>query len=344
MFEVPTQSVIAALDPLPPVAVSAVPDADAAIPVRDTWQAVGSFSEVPFDHLEDLSWGRGAPAGLPYESPRWAWLWFSRNDHLRRHRVPFSWRRPTHHVAAILGGLLAVLLIAGIAAGLIQIIDAVAAGPGTATPPLPELSEAAVYLNLMIVLVTFTLIPILWTGVFHGGVDALAHRLGLRTERPVFDIAVGLGIGIIMVPVAIIMVLAYYLMFPAPAGAADAPAATMAPTWGLVFMISFAAGVSEEVLFRGWLQPRFGVFTSNALFALSHINYGTMPQLVVPFLLGFGFSAMTTWRRSLLPAIVAHITFDVVMLSLAKVVGGSGGAAWGATWRDLASVVVPGLV
>lgn len=82
-------------------------------------------------------------------------------------------------------------------------------------------------------------------------------------------------------------------------------------------------GIWEEVVFRGFLLARVrrligswvaaAVLTS-ALFAVLHLGMQT-PVFVIPlFFLSVLFSAVTIWRRSLIPAMVGHFIFDLIQL------------------------------
>ena len=49
---------------------------------------------------------------------------------------------------------------------------------------------------------------------------------------------------------------------------------------GVRLLISLSAGVVEEIFFRGFLQPRIGIFLSTVLFVLAHFSYGQPFMLV----------------------------------------------------------------
>jgi membrane protease YdiL (CAAX protease family) len=86
--------------------------------------------------------------------------------------------------------------------------------------------------------------------------------------------------------------------------------------WGAL-AVGVAAGVSEETLFRGALQPRFGIVITNLLFAVSHIQYGLTPAALVIFAIGLVLS----WVRSrwgLVAAIALHALYNTVNLLLAS--------------------------
>lgn len=81
--------------------------------------------------------------------------------------------------------------------------------------------------------------------------------------------------------------------------------------------VAVAAGVCEETLFRGALQPRFGIFLSSALWASYHLQYtcNGLPSSsnLYILLLGFAFGGLRK-AGGLWPAIIAHTAYDGIIL------------------------------
>jgi uncharacterized protein len=81
--------------------------------------------------------------------------------------------------------------------------------------------------------------------------------------------------------------------------------------------VAVAAGVCEETLFRGALQPRFGILLSSVLWAGYHLQYtcNGLPSAsnLYILLLGLVFGALRK-RGGLWPAIIAHTVYDGVIL------------------------------
>jgi len=77
----------------------------------------------------------------------------------------------------------------------------------------------------------------------------------------------------------------------------------------LVFAV--LAGICEEALFRGALQPRVGIVVAAALFATIHTQYFLTPILGMVFAIGLALGLL---RRHLntTTAMIAHCTYDVV--------------------------------
>jgi len=87
--------------------------------------------------------------------------------------------------------------------------------------------------------------------------------------------------------------------------------------WGII-SIGLAAGIGEETLFRGAMQPRFGLVFTALLFALVHSNYGITLSTLVVFLLGM----MLGWLRlryNTSTAMIAHAVYNSTLAVLAVV-------------------------
>jgi len=71
------------------------------------------------------------------------------------------------------------------------------------------------------------------------------------------------------------------------------------------------AGICEEALFRGALQPRTGIVVAAALFALIHTQYFVTPILGMVFMIGLALGLL---RRHLntTTAMIAHGTYDIL--------------------------------
>lgn len=94
-----------------------------------------------------------------------------------------------------------------------------------------------------------------------------------------------------------------------------------------VVVIGLLAGIGEELLFRGVLQPKLQIYTGNGhvavwltafIFSAIHMQfYGFFPRM----LLGAIFGYLYLYSGSLLYPIIAHIlnnTFTIVLIYLAK--------------------------
>lgn len=106
--------------------------------------------------------------------------------------------------------------------------------------------------------------------------------------------------------------------------------------WQLL-LISLAAGLGEELLFRGWLQMavvqwwpytggrEMGLITAALLFGICHWLSGTYAVLAT--LMGLYMGVLFIWSDHLLPPIITHGAYDFwALLYLTRIRGnGSGG-------------------
>lgn len=83
---------------------------------------------------------------------------------------------------------------------------------------------------------------------------------------------------------------------------------------GLRLAVSLAAGVVEELFFRGFLQPRIGIVASTVLFAGAHLAYGDAFMLFGITLLSLFYAGLAVWRRSVWAPMAAHFLFDAIQL------------------------------
>jgi membrane protease YdiL (CAAX protease family) len=89
-------------------------------------------------------------------------------------------------------------------------------------------------------------------------------------------------------------------------------------SWSEIIFISSCAGIGEEILFRGAIQPLLGIFITSIVFVAIHGYLN--PKKKALFVYGVfmtGVIAFIGWqaeRYGLLLAIVAHTVIDVILL------------------------------
>jgi membrane protease YdiL (CAAX protease family) len=79
--------------------------------------------------------------------------------------------------------------------------------------------------------------------------------------------------------------------------------------------IGITAAVSEEIVYRGALQPRFGLVLTAALFAVSHVQYGLTPAVVEVFVIGLALGLIRR-RYDLTTCMVIHFGYNTLNLLL----------------------------
>lgn len=146
-------------------------------------------------------------------------------------------------------------------------------------------------------------------------------QFGLRAARPALELGIGLAAGVavwVAVLLALVMFAGIIWWVAGPEALPQKPP-PMVP-WiaglpvGLRLAVSLSAGVVEEGFFRGFLQPRTGIFLSTLFFAMAHLSYEQPLMLVGITLLSLFFAALVRWRQSILAAAVAHFVFDAIQL------------------------------
>jgi membrane protease YdiL (CAAX protease family) len=77
-------------------------------------------------------------------------------------------------------------------------------------------------------------------------------------------------------------------------------------------LIALAAGIGEEILFRGAIQPVFGLWFTSIIFAVIHVQYGFSPVTVFIILLAVILGIIRR-RTNTTVAIFVHVGYDFVL-------------------------------
>ena len=94
--------------------------------------------------------------------------------------------------------------------------------------------------------------------------------------------------------------------------------------WMFIVMAALAAGICEEVGFRGYMQvplekrygPRVAIVITSLMFLVLHLNQAWAPSLLFHlFALGALWGILAYATGSLIPGIVAHVVLDVFIFS-----------------------------
>lgn len=94
----------------------------------------------------------------------------------------------------------------------------------------------------------------------------------------------------------------------------------------LVVYTVVTAGVTEELIIRGYLLPRLeallkspllAIILSSLIFALAHVGYGTIINVAVPFVIGLALAFYYWYYRNIKVAIVWHVLWDLMVIFLA---------------------------
>ncbi|MFV5702790.1 lysostaphin resistance A-like protein [Flavobacterium sp. XS2P12] len=91
----------------------------------------------------------------------------------------------------------------------------------------------------------------------------------------------------------------------------------------LILFTSITAGVSEELIFRGYLIPRLeillkntrvAILTSSILFGLIHYSYGSLIQIIGPIFIGLVFALHYKKYKNIKILIMCHFLWDLLVL------------------------------
>jgi membrane protease YdiL (CAAX protease family) len=143
-------------------------------------------------------------------------------------------------------------------------------------------------------------------------------RLGLvRITWQQAGLAVGLALLIVGVSIAIDR--AWRVLAPENYEMMDALSEVLygqlARKWYHAVILSLLIGVSEEIFFRGALQPRFGYLPTAVVFAVAHAQYGLTPASVQIL----GAALLLGWlrqRTNTTTCIILHALFNALGLLL----------------------------
>jgi len=94
----------------------------------------------------------------------------------------------------------------------------------------------------------------------------------------------------------------------------------------IALLLAFTlAPLGEEALFRGYLfrkiserlsSPMAGAIISSLLFSALHFMYGSVAEIIVAFAMGLLFCASAKKAGSLVPAVVAHATYNLISIAV----------------------------
>ncbi len=197
----------------------------------------------------------------------------------------------------------------------------------TLAPGLELLTESAVEATLLDILAqgaVFVLAAFVGVGLFQRRDGAAAaERLGL--QRPTArQLLAGAGWMFFFVFLQGCITFTWALLSPEEAqqisGLNEALLGNI-DTIGEWFLLAAAAGLSEELLFRGALQPIFGIVPTSLIFAISHVQYGFIsPATLAVFLLSVVLGIIRK-RSNTTVAILVHAgyNFTIGLISLLAV-------------------------
>ena len=180
------------------------------------------------------------------------------------------------------------------------------------------------YLYLRIIAFEFAVLAVVALGLWLRG-SSLQNILGERW-RSMGQMLRDLGIGVALWFVAIIVV----SVLSSHSGPADGTIAFLLPQTPMEMMlwvlVSSVAGISEEAIYRGYLQRQFtaltqsvpaGVLISATIFGAVHAYQGWSRAVVIA-ISAILFGAVAHWRGTVRPGMFAHGLQDAIAPLLLK--------------------------
>jgi len=180
---------------------------------------------------------------------------------------------------------------------------------------LMENAQPASVVSVAMSEVLFVLLALLGVGflVRRRG-RALAQRLGLEKPKPLHWL-IGLGwIGVLVV-LQLFVGLGWMMLNPEQAELLESVNTLLLADFDTVWewlLLAIAAGVGEELLFRGALQPVFGLLPTSLIFALIHVNYGLTPLTLLVFVIALVLGLIRRYYSTTI-AIFVHVGYDFVL-------------------------------
>lgn len=143
---------------------------------------------------------------------------------------------------------------------------------------------------------------------------AISDRLGLE---PITAAHVRLGIRWILILVVVQWAIGaiWTLISPEQSALLDGISGELFGNFDTVwewFVLALAAGMGEELLFRGALQPVFGMWFTALLFAIAHVQYGFTLITLAVFIIGAALGYIRQ-RTNTTVAIFVHFGYNFVL-------------------------------
>jgi membrane protease YdiL (CAAX protease family) len=221
--------------------------------------------------------------------------------------IPIDAERAVHAVALSYSFLVVVNLVFTLAMGLANLADV-----------MESSSAAGVSYNITALVwvqdITMLLMALVGVGwLSRRGLRAAAQRLGVAMPTWV-QAGIGLGVGLVMVPIILLLErLASQVGLGANPDVERLTEQMLGPMLASlpgVLTLGLAAALGEESVFRGALQPRFGLILTAILFALMHSNYGITLSTVLVFGVGIVLGILRL-RYNTTVSMLCHAIYNI---------------------------------
>jgi uncharacterized protein len=141
-------------------------------------------------------------------------------------------------------------------------------------------------------------------------------RLGLFKPK-ISELGIGLFTGIILsIIVFLLESLAEQYGLEVDSNVTNQFITTLLSSIPGILTLGLAAAIGEETIFRGALQPRFGIVFTSLLFAMSHSQYGLNIPILIVFFIGLSLGWFRS-RYNTTTSILIHATYNISLGILA---------------------------
>ncbi len=233
--------------------------------------------------------------------------------------IPVEPRSTTHSVALSYSMLLFINLLATLGMG----IENIAASLGNSSPSAPDPSVlAGIWTQEM----AWVLLGMVGVGLLaRRGPLAVLQRLGIVPPSP-GQCAIGIVVGAALAGIALGILAAWSALgLPLDQGVQKLSERLLGPvarTLPGILTLGIAAALGEETLFRGALQPRFGLVLTSLLFALAHSTYGLSLYTGIVLLVGLVLGLLRQ-RFNTSTSMMAHASYNIAQALLDLLTSGT---------------------
>lgn len=233
---------------------------------------------------------------------------FRSTRHSLERIIPIDPHLPLHTLALVFSGYFAGSVILQVAGG------------------LNDLAETAVPVSISFFLAQqagFVVIACLGVGaLMRRSWTAVLERLGLGKVN-LSQLLESFGWILLLILIQYAGVVLWSAIDPEQSGVVEELSRALYQDFGFWHWLALAvgAGVGEEILFRGALQPVFGIWFTSILFAIVHVQYGFLtPATLVLFILSVILGYIRK-RHNTTVAILVHFGYDLTLGLLTLLAG-----------------------
>lgn len=215
--------------------------------------------------------------------------------------LPLDPTSPVHTLALLLSGVLAGTTLLTLSQGGLE--------------GLAETAVSTPLIDFIFQQLLFVLLALLGTGLLvRRRLWSLVKRLGL--ERPSWtQIRFGLRWIAILVFIQWAVGMVWTLANPDQSELVEGISNVLLGNFDTVgewLVVALGAGIGEELLFRGALQPVFGLWFTSIIFAIAHIQYGFTLATILIFVISAALGYIRR-RTNTTVAIFVHAGYDFVL-------------------------------